>query len=47
MTSPDPKPEQTDNRPRPEDGDQDLPQDSVAYVGDADDDYDPDRDGIQ
>ena len=41
-------PEQTDNRPRPEDGAQDVPQDADAVVtGGADDDYDPDRDGIE
>ena len=43
-----PLPERTDNRPRPEDGPQDVPQDpGAAVAGDADDAYDPDRDGIE
>ena len=33
---PDPKPEQTDNRPRPEDGDQDLPQEPGSVVSTID-----------
>lgn len=40
-------PEQTDNSARPEDGPQDVPQDpAVEVVGEADDGYDPDRDGV-
>lgn len=47
----DPTPEQSDNRPRVQDGDADLPEAVAAdgaleVAGDADDDYDPDRDGI-
>jgi hypothetical protein len=42
-----PLPVETDNRPRPEDGSQDLPQDTAPVVGNADGAYDPDRDGIE
>jgi len=46
---PEAEPEQSDNRPRPEDGEQPAelaePVEGIV-VGDADDDYDPDRDGI-
>lgn len=42
-----PRPVDTDNSPRPEDGPQDLPQDPTPFSGDADTEYDPDLDGIQ
>lgn len=44
-----PDPEQTDNRPRPEDGAQDVPTSdpTAVVVGAADAAYDPDVDGIE
>lgn len=42
--TPDPMPEQTDNRPREEDGPQDEPQQpGSAVVGELDDAFDPDE----
>lgn len=43
-----PAPEQTDNTPRPEDGEQDVPStDPTAAINSDVEVYDPDEDGVE